>query len=326
MRVYRDIAHLEPAAFRNPVVTIGVFDGVHRGHEHLITGVKEWARELGDGERAGEAVGLTFEAHPLTVLGRRSPAMLTSIDHRLVLLERAGLDAAVVLRFDKAMAEMTAEVFAQEILIDRIGSRHLLMGFDASFGKGAHGTPEYLRRAFGDALEIRERSELLLDGEPISSTEVRNALLKGELDTASRLLGRPASLYGKVIHGDGRGRTIGFPTANLNLLHSAAPPHGVYVADTHLDGRRWPCLVNIGRRPTFMRPDDPADYSRYFNEQLDKVEVYVHGFEGDLYDRHVETSLYRKLRDERRFDGVDALIDQIHRDVTALEEWWQAPR
>ncbi len=322
MRIYRDLSALEPRLFRNPVTTLGVFDGVHRGHEHLITGVKEWARELGDGERGGEAVGITFESHPLAVLGRRPPVMLTSLDHRLVLLERAGLDAAVVLRFDKAMAEMRAESFVREIIRDRIDSRHLLMGFDASFGKNAHGNAAYLQAAFADELEVREMTPLLVEGAPVSSTEVRNAILKGELDVASRFLGRPVSLYGEVIHGDGRGRQIGFPTANLNLFHSAAPPHGVYVADLHIDARRYPCLVNIGRRPTFMRSDDPTDYSRYFNEQLDKVEVFIHGFSDDLYGAHLEISLYRKLRDERRFDGVDALVEQIQKDVTALETWW----
>ncbi|MCA8961402.1 MAG: bifunctional riboflavin kinase/FMN adenylyltransferase, partial [Planctomycetes bacterium] len=272
---------------------------------------------------AGESVAITFERHPLAVLGRRPPVMLTSLDHRLVLLERSGLDAAVVLRFDKAMAEMSPEAFVREILVQRIGSRRLLMGFDSSFGKDALGTAVYLRDHLAD-LEVREAAPFLLEGGPVSSTQVRNAILKGELDDASRLLGRPVSLYGNVIHGDGRGRTIGFPTANLDLFHSAVPPHGVYAADVHVEARRLPCLVNIGRRPTFMRPDDPTDYSRYFNEQLDKVEVYVHGFEGDLYDRHLEIFLYRKVRDERRFDGVEALIEQIRRDVAELEEWWGA--
>ncbi|MFQ5654038.1 MAG: riboflavin biosynthesis protein RibF [Planctomycetota bacterium] len=317
MRIYRTLEEIHPREFQRPVATVGVFDGVHRGHQHLIAGLREWAEELAD----GEVVVITFNEHPQSVLGRIPPAALTSVDHRLLLLGRHGVDAAVVLTFDRELASWPPERFVEEVVIGRIGCRSVLMGPDAAFGCGAAGTAEVLREMPGLGIEVRSREPLLIDGGAVSSTEVRGAILKGELDRASRLLGRAVSIYGEVIHGDGRGGAIGFPTANLNLFHSAAPPHGVYIAHVELDGVRHDALVNIGRRPTFMRRDDPLDYSRYFNEQLDKVEIHLRGFRGDLYGRRLEAVLHRKLREERRFEGVDELVRQIRRDVEALLAW-----
>ena len=315
--MFRDFQDVSPTCFRQPHVTVGFFDGVHRGHLHLFEELREWAAPDAD------AVAVTFDVHPLTVLGRREPAMITSLEHRLVLLERAGLDAVVVLDFDRELASWQAERFARELLVERLGSRHLLMGFDASFGQGAAGTAEYLQRHPEVDMEVRSARPLLLEGQPVSSTDVRAAILKGELPTARELLGRAPSIYGEVIHGDGRGRSLGFATANLNLFHSAAPPHGVYLAQTEVGGKRYGALVNIGRRPTFMRVDDPVDYSRYFNEQLDKVEIFIEGFSADLYGERLEASLFRKIRDERRFENVKELVAQIERDRNALLEWWQ---
>lgn len=316
MRVFHDHYEVTPGVFRNPVVTIGVFDGVHRGHRSLFDALKAWAAEVD-----GEAVAVTFPAHPLSVLGRIPPVLLNSLQHRLVLMEEAGLDATVVLPFDRVMASMPVEDFVGQILRGRIGARRILMGFDSAFGRGAQGTADYLEARPELGLEVRRGEPLLIDGQKVSSTEVREAVLRGELDRARRMLGRPVSIFGEVIHGDGRGRTLGFPTANLNLMNGAAPPHGVYFATVEIDAAQWPALVNVGRRPTFMRPDDPVDYSRYYNVQLDKVEVYVHGFEGDLYDRRLLVELHGKVRDERRFDGSDALVAQIRQDVASLEEW-----
>ncbi len=320
MTVFRGLDQLRAEAFENPVCTIGVFDGVHRGHHHLFDGLRAWASDIG-----GEAVAITFAVHPRAVLGKRPPAMLCSLDHRILLLKRAGLSKVIVLPFDESIQPLSAADFCRQVLVDRIGSRHLLMGFDSRFGRGAEGVYENLKPLEAElGLEIRQRSPLLIEGAPVSSTEVRNRILRGEIDSASRLLGRTVSIYGEVISGDGRGRTLGFPTANLNLFHSAAPPHGVYIAETLLEGRRFPSLVNIGRRPTFMREDDPQSYSRYFNEQLDKVEVYLHAPDvGDIYRRRLEVFLFDKLRDERRFESSEALIAQIERDVVALETFFE---
>ncbi len=331
MRVIRSIEELSAESFRSPVVTIGVFDGVHRGHQHLFAELTDWAQQV-----QGERVVITFREHPLTVLGRIPPAALTSVDHRLLFLERAGIDVAVVLPFDRELASWSPERFAQRVLKEGMGCRHFLLGFNSGFGKDAAGTEEYFRAHPDLDLEVRTARPFLLEGEPISSTEVRRAVLKGELERASQLLGRPPSIYGEVIHGDGRGRTLGFPTANLNLFHSAAPPHGVYVAEAFVDpaaslgegaegqgsGRRGlGALVNIGRRPTFLHKDDPLNYSRYYNEQLDKIEVFIRGFEDSIYGQRLEVVLHQKVRDERRFENSEALVNQIHADVEALERW-----
>ncbi len=331
MRIHRDLERLRAGEFRNPYATIGVFDGVHLGHQHLIAELREWA---GGG---GECVAITFRDHPLTVLGQIPPAIITSLEHRLVLLERTGLDGAVVLDFDREMAAWPPERFVREVLVERLGSRRLLMGFDSAFGKGAVGTGDYLRARPDLGVEVRSARAFPIDGKTVSSTDVRAAILKGELDTATRLLGRRPSIYGEVIHGDGRGRSLGFPTANLNLFHSAAPPHGVYIAEViRLEPRpdaagrgAWsprPALVNIGRRPTFLGPDVPLDYSRYFNEQLDKVEIYIHDFEAEIYGSAIEAVLHRKLRDERRFPSSTALVEQIEQDRDALLRWAEMRR
>ncbi|MCI0651857.1 MAG: riboflavin biosynthesis protein RibF [Planctomycetes bacterium] len=327
MRVYRSLPDVGPKEFRTPYATIGVFDGVHKGHRHLFEELRAWAGS------ARDVVAITFRDHPLSVLGRMSPAIISSLDHRLLLLERIGVDATVVLDFDRRMAAWSAEEFVEEVLRRRLGSRHLLMGYDAAFGRGAEGTAASLEaNPKLSWLEVRSARPFLIDGHAVSSTEVRSAILKGDLDRAAILLGRQPSLYGEVIHGDGRGRSLGFPTANLNLFHSAAPPHGVYIAGAVLvaggpgeaaGSERQPIgsLVNIGRRPTFLGPDVPLDYSRYFNEQLDKVEIYLHDFEGDLYGRRLEAVLYKKIRDERRFADSEELVRQIERDRDALLAW-----
>ncbi|MGE3164345.1 MAG: riboflavin biosynthesis protein RibF [Planctomycetota bacterium] len=317
MQVYRSLRALDGAPPLQAVATVGVFDGVHLGHQHLLAALRDWASEVG----RPRAV-VTFDRHPLSVLGRIPPAILTSVEHRLVLLEREGVDLVVVLTFDRELASWSPERFVGEILGEALGCRHLLMGHDSALGSGARGTFEYLRDRPGLDLELRSVPPFRLDGKPVSSTDIRAAVLKGELQKAAALLGRPLSLFGEVIAGDGRGRQLGFPTANLNLFHSAAPPHGVYLADARVDDVQYPALVNIGRRPTFLDDTVPLDYSRYFNEQLDKVEVFVSGLDRDLYGLQLEARLHEKIRDEKRFGSVEALVTQIRLDLERLQEWW----
>ncbi len=318
MRIIRTRREAAPGLLSTPVATIGVFDGVHLGHQHLLKALESWALEAGGGDR----VVVTFDRHPAEVLGQRPPVFLTSLEHRLALLERHGATAVLVLEFDRELSTWSPERFVEEVIVRSLGAERLLLGFNSSFGAGGRGNAAYLLDHPELGVEVRECTPFELDGEAVSSTSIRQAVLKGEIRKAARALGRPMSLYGKVMHGDGRGRELGFPTANLNLMHAAAPPHGVYYSRTIIEGVPRPSLVNIGRRPTFMRHDDPVDYSRYFNEQLDRVEVYLHGFEGNLYDQDLEVELHGKVRDERRFPGKGALVEQIHKDVLSLESWW----
>ncbi|MEM7164525.1 MAG: riboflavin biosynthesis protein RibF [Planctomycetota bacterium] len=317
MQVHRSLSGLQQNPLSSSVATIGVFDGVHCGHQSLLTRLGEWGREL-----QRETVVITFRQHPMVVLGHLPPAVLCSLEHRLLLLERCGVDHTLVLDFDAELASWSAERFVEEVLFTRLSCRHLLLGFDSAFGKGAQGTAEYLAAQDWE-LEVQSGAALEIDGERVSSSVVRAAVLKGELVRAERFLGRPVSLYGEVIHGDGRGKTIGFPTANMNLFHSAAPPHGVYLAAVELDGRSYGALVNIGRRPTFLDSTQPQEYSRFFNEQIDQVEMFIDDFSGDLYGRRLEATLHGKVRDERRFDSVEELTQQIHRDVETMRTWFE---
>lgn len=315
MQVHRSLEALAAQPLSASVATIGVFDGVHRGHQSLIAALAAWGEEL-----ARETVVITFRQHPMVVLGQLPPAVLCSLEHRLLLLERGGVDHVVLLDFDTELASWSAERFVEEVLFRRLGCHHLLLGFDSAFGKGAQGTPEYLAARDWD-LEVRVGEPLEMDGERVSSSAVRAAVLRGELVRAERFLGRPVSLYGEVVHGDARGREIGFPTANLSLFHSAAPPHGVYLAEVVVDDEPLGALINIGRRPTFT--DTPDAYSRSFDAQSDFVEMFVDGFDGDLYGRRLEATLHGKVRDERRFSGVEELVAQIHRDVDTLRNWFE---
>ena len=318
MKVFRSRHQVDASLLKNPVATIGVFDGVHLGHQHLLGAVNEWADEV-DGDR----VVVTFDRHPLEVLGQRPPVFLTSLEHRLALLERHGATATLVLEFDRELSTWSPERFVDEVIVTALGCHRVYLGFDSSFGAGGRGTAKYLAGIPDLPVEVREGTPFTLEGSVVSSTSIRQSMLKGEIAAAARELGRPVSLWGRVMHGDGRGRQLGFPTANLNLMHAAAPPHGVYLSRVEINGTMHSSLVNIGRRPTFMRHDDPVDYSRYFNEQLDRVEVYIHGFDGDLYESDLEVELFGKLRDERRFPNRDALVEQIQADVGELESWWE---
>jgi riboflavin kinase/FMN adenylyltransferase len=288
-----------------PVATLGVFDGVHRGHLVILQQTIDWAREI-----QGTSVVITFDRHPDTVLRARPDENITSLEHRLALMEKAGVDAAVVLRFDTALAEMPAEDFVRDVLVGGVGVVGVVLGFNARFGSRASGDAELLKRMGADnGFTVRTAGPLILEGSPVSSTRVRMLIRSGKLEEAARLLGRPVSLRGTVVHGAARGRTLGFPTANLNLHHEVTPPNGVYVGLVHMEDRpRWG-LVNIGTRPTFCE-----------EEQARKtVEVFIDQFDGGLYGQTVEVDLTRFLRTEMRFPSVDALRIQMEKDRRILE-------
>lgn len=300
MRRYAGFAGLDPSHFRAPALTIGVFDGVHRGHAALLAELRSWASD-----DAGESVVLTFDRHPRAVLRDRPPAMITSVEHRLRLFARAGIDAAVVLPFDERRAETSAEAFLAE-LDAAVRPRKILLGANHRFGRGREGDAAFARR-FEDRYGFTVRTfQLEGDGRPISSTRIRELVRSGELDAAAELLGRPVSTYGEVVSGEQRGRGLGFPTANLAPSASLIPPRGVYAAAVRIsdDESRRLAVVNIGARPTF-RDDDGQD----------RVEVHLLRFEGDLYGRALEVDFLSRLRAEQRFSGVAELKARIAADI-----------
>jgi riboflavin kinase/FMN adenylyltransferase len=302
--VGRPAAGLERAAFRGPAASIGVFDGVHRGHRHVLELLRAFADRLG-----GEAVVVTFDTHPRAVLEGAPPKPLLSLAHRLLLLERLGVDATVVLPFDAETQATTYERFVEDVLVARLGIRGLLFGYNTNFGRDGLGTARTvapLAARFG--FEVLEAPAITVHGRPVSATRIRAAVEAGDLATTEELLGRPHSLLGVVVRGDGRGRTLGFPTANLDVEGELLPPSGVYQVVVTLRGQRFAAVANVGTRPTFpgARPPRPL------------LEVHVPGVDFEFYGERLEVELVRKIRDERRFESREALIDQIRRDVASL--------
>jgi riboflavin kinase/FMN adenylyltransferase len=304
MRRYDRLDELAPSLFRRPAVTIGVFDGMHRGHRHLI----ESLRALAD-EHRGEAVVLTFETHPQAVIRGAAPRRVLSVSHRLLLLERLGVDAAIVLPFDDRIRSTSHVRFTEEVLVARLGAAALLFGYNSAFGEGGAGTAASVR-VLGEAhgFAVVEAPPIALHGAPISTSRIRDAIEAGDLAVAAEMLGRPVALYGRVVRGEGRGRRLGFPTANVDPEGEIQPPVGVYQVVATVRGERYAAVANLGVRPTFRadRGEPP------------QVEVHVPGIDFDFYGERVEVEFVRKLREERRFESVEALVRQIRQDVASL--------
>ena len=280
-------------------LTLGVFDGVHRGHQLLF----ERLREEAAARRLSSGI-VTFHPHPVAVLRPEIEiSYLTSLETRVEQLRATEVDFVAVVQFTSELAQVSAEDFAR-VLVEEAGLKLLVTGHDFALGRGREGNPERLAEIGLDlGYEVQPIELLPEDGTPVSSTRVRNALASGSMEEATELLGRPFVLRGPVVHGDERGRTIGFPTINLGLSPDLLlPADGVYVSCVEVEGRRLEGCTNIGVRPTF-------DGVRRI------VETHLLDFEGDLYDRVASVELLRMLRPEQKFDGPDALIAQIHDDV-----------
>jgi riboflavin kinase / FMN adenylyltransferase len=290
-----------PTDDRATVATVGMFDGVHRGHRMLFQRVFDDARTL----NARSAV-VTFDPHPLEVLAPdKAPCMLTTLEQRLALFEDEGFDVALVLPFNRELAALTPQEFAKAALVDELNVTKIIVGEDFRFGHDRAGDVQTLREiGKSDGFEA-EAVGLLGDGESkISSTVIRRQIAEGDVEGAAELLGRRWRLLGKVVEGDKRGRTLGFPTANMKPHpRSCLPGLGVYAGSWVWQGRRLPAAINVGVRPTFKENDPPL------------CEVYVLDFDGDLYGERAEVEFAKFLRPEEKFESVDALIGQMHADV-----------
>lgn len=285
---------------RGCVATIGNFDGVHRGHQAVLTQVREQA-----GRMQLPAALITFEPLPREFfIPHEAPPRLTRLREKLIALRRYGIGRVVCLRFDRHLAGLAPDVFIREILVDGMGVKYLVVGDDFRFGEHRAGTFATLQEAGARyGFEVASMHTYRIGGDRVSSTRVREALAHGDLLTASLLLGRPYAMSGRVAHGDKRGRTIGFPTANVYLHRTSSPLAGVFavevagLADTPVRG-----VANIGTRPT-------VDGTRSL------LEVHLFDFSADIYGRHVEVSFLKKLREEQRFATFEALREQILRDT-----------
>ncbi|MDP7066306.1 MAG: bifunctional riboflavin kinase/FAD synthetase [Acidimicrobiales bacterium] len=305
MEIIRDLAW-SPALEQGSVVTVGEYDGVHRGHRTVVAEMHRMAAERG----CATAV-VTFDRHPATVVRPdTAPLLLCDLEHKLELLAETGVDYTLVVEFTKEQAQVPAEVFARQILVDCLQARAVVVGADFHFGKGRRGNVETLKTVGNECgyevIGLPLVKQLTGEGEVISSTSIRNALTDGDVEKAHRLLGRPFEVRGVVTVGDRRGRTIGFPTANLpTTTDLQVPSDGVYAAwYIREDGTQYPAAVNIGKRPTFY---EDADRSL--------IEAHLIGFRGDLYGESAKVRFVRRLRAERKFEGLEQLKEQLAKDV-----------
>jgi riboflavin kinase/FMN adenylyltransferase len=290
--------HLGPAS-----VAVGNFDGVHRGHQALVAAAVARSRATG-----GAAVVLTFDPHPARVLRpQEAPAALTTLAQKEELVAALGIDRLVVVEFDTRLAALSPEAFAREVLQQALGARHVVVGESFRFGRAREGDPrrlEALGASLGFAVEVVP--PLLEGGRAISSSRVREALESGDVGEARTLLGRDYFVDGEVVRGDGRGRTIGVPTANLAPEEQILPANGVYAARCRTGAGAWhAAAVNVGERPTF-------------GGGRVRLEAHLLDFEGDLYGARLRMAFHERLRGEQRFDGKDALVAQIRRDIEAV--------
>ncbi|MFP4597133.1 MAG: bifunctional riboflavin kinase/FAD synthetase [Persicimonas sp.] len=300
-------------ALEAPVVTIGNFDGVHLGHQAIISRV----RQLAD-ERGTAAVALTFSPHPVRYFREGAPAFRLTTNHqKLDLLDQFGLDATVMLDFDADLAALTPEQFVDQIIDGGLGATCVVVGSDFRFGKGRAGDTADLERLCeerGIGTEIAAHVEL--DGEPISSTRVRRELARGHMEEIVRLLGRPYRIEGEVVEGDQRGRKLGFPTANIATTNPLLPPNGVYATSLYVDGLpSLHSITNVGTRPTFDG-DTVTVESFVLSHDEDEVDL-------DLYGKRVELDFWTFVRDEQKFDSPEELVAQIEQDVAEVRSFFK---
>jgi len=297
---------------RRAALTIGNFDGVHRGHQALVATARGLAARAD-----GDVVALTFDPHPARLFAPDlAPPLIVSMNRRAELLGEAGADVVVFEPFTREFAAIDAESFARDVIARDLAADHVVVGYDFTFGHGRHGDATLLqelgtRLGFGVSVVRR----VSVHGLTCSSTKIREFVLAGRVEGAQVLLGRPFELTGEVVRGAGRGRTIGFPTANLRVEADLVPRVGIYAGRARLldatggaAGASPACAVSIGTNPTFA------------GGGAVHIEAYLLDFDGDLYGRRLRLEFAERLRDEQRFDSVDALVDQIRADVVRVRE------
>ncbi|HEX5055286.1 MAG TPA: bifunctional riboflavin kinase/FAD synthetase [Gammaproteobacteria bacterium] len=306
MELIRGLSNLK-ASHRGCVATLGNFDGVHLGHRQILDRLLWQAREL-----RLPATVITTEPLPREFLApHEAPSRLTRLREKFELLAAAGVDRVLLLRFDRHLAALRAECFVQDILVKALGVKAMVIGDDLKFGHQRHGDYmllERMGRACG--FSVQRLDSHLADGQRISSTLIRAALQQGDLDRAAHLLGRPYHMSGRVIHGDKRGRDLGFPTANILLKRRRPPLTGIFAVEAAgLGAKAMPAVASVGYRPTFGGGDC-------------LLEVYIFDFNDDIYGSRLQVRFLRKLREERRFESVPALVEQMQRDAAQAKQFF----
>lgn len=288
----------------SPVIALGNFDGVHLGHQAMLKRAMERARSIG-----GESIAFTFDPHPIKVLApEKYLPLITPTEKKIKLMDELGLSAVICAEFSLDFAKLTPKQFIKDLLVDRVGAKEIVVGFNYSFGKGRAGSIESLR-AMGEeyGFKLHVVDPFKVGGIVVSSSKVRGAIWSGSPRIAAALLGRPYGMEGVVVPGRSRGKKLGFPTANIETRGELYPKSGVYATVVILDGKRYKSVTNVGKQPTF-------------SDGVFTVEAHIFDFEADIYGAHVELLFIERLRDEMAFSGPDALVEQIRLDAEKARE------
>ncbi len=295
--------------FKYPVITMGTFDGVHKGHKKLLKKLTDTAKE-----KHGESIVITYYHHPLEIIHKKTfPYLLTERDIKEHCLKNQGVDYVLYLKFDKKMAEMSAYEFLKEILIGEVGAKEIVVGYDTHFGRKREGNLDFLKKhqnEFGYKLHYVEPFKI--DNIIVSSSKIRDFIREGDLEKATLYLGREYSLKGKVIHGEKIGTEIGFPTVNLKPIdeYKLIPALGVYATSLLIDNKRFYGVTNVGYSPTLK------------NTHIKEIETYIFDFSDDIYDKNVELFFHKRIRDEKFFSRLEDLIKEIENDIKFTKKYF----
>jgi len=311
VKIYNDIYS---ANIRNPFVTVGIFDGVHLGHQAIFKQIKELAQNSD-----GESVVITFWPHPKTVVGVASSeiSLINSLDEKINLVEEQGIDHFIILPFTKEFSQLSSEKFIEHYLFMILKIKGLVVGFDHKFGKDREGNFEVLTQYAQKYNFIIQKIDALSIGNVnISSTNIRNALVEGNIELANSYLSRNFSISGLVANGKKIGRDLGFPTANIepDFANKLIPRDGVYAVQLSVQGFTYLGMLNIGHRPTIAQGNEAKT-----------IEVHIIDFEGDLYHQKIEISFYHRIRDELKFNSLDDLISQLKKDKSQIQTFFASP-
>lgn len=306
MRVIENLSEIEKP-FENAVVTIGNFDGVHKGHHALMSAVRQKADEIG-----GTATAITFEPHPLKVLKNgASPPLITLYEQKKELIAESGIDVLICINFTKEFANLDPECFVEDILVKKIGMKAIVAGRDYAFGKNRKGDIDFLNKMggkLGYQVLLPDWIECVHEGDRISSTRIRKTVLAGDVGRACSMLGRYYQIRGEVVHGRDRGgKLLGFPTANILFQDELCPKYGVYAVRAEIDGLLYDGVANMGVSPTF-------------GDNMFTAEVHLFDFSADIYGKKIKVDFIERLREEKKFSGLEELSSQIKKDVEKAKE------
>lgn len=300
VKIYSDLNQFQ---VDRPVVTIGTFDGIHLGHQKVIARLRDFAKL-----HNGESVIFTFHTHPRLVTSPNETTLrlLTTLEEKTELLEKFGIDHLIVYPFNRDFANLTYHEFVEKILVEKLKTHCLVVGYDHKFGKNREGGFEYLQKCADKyKFHIEKLDALLVEDDSVSSTKIRNALQNGEIEKANQFLGYPFTLHGTVVSGNQLGRKLGFPTANIESSdkNKIIPGYGVYAVKVKLKAAEFNGMLNIGTRPTFNNNADNRS-----------IEVNIFDFDGDIYGQEITLRFVNKIRDEEKFDDMNQLAEQLKKD------------